>query len=215
MASDARRLEPSVRVTGRVAHGEVVPALREASGEASMAVVGRRGHGGFARMLAGSTSMRLAAEATVPVTVVHGHGPRRSPIVVGIDGSPGSEVALGLVLDEARLQACPVVAVLAYAYGIHPWLTDGRRPPPDPQLLHASALAALESTVTPWRDKFPDVAIRTTAAATPPVPFLTDLFRHARLMIVGAHGHDHPTGTLGSVPERLLHRADCPVLIVR
>ena len=47
MVADARRLEPAVRVTGTVGHGNVVPALCEASRTARMLVVGHRGHSRF------------------------------------------------------------------------------------------------------------------------------------------------------------------------
>lgn len=214
MVTEARRLEPSVRITGAVCRGAVVPALRRASRRSRMVVVGRRGRTGFTRLRASSTSRQIAEEATVPVAVVQGRAAGPGPIIVGIDGSPGSEAALGLALDEARLRRCMVVAVFAYSHLTHVSTTPGRPMPSDPQLVHASAVATLESTLTPWRAKFPDVDIRAAATATPAVPFLSDLSGHAHLLVVGAHGHD-PTGPLGSVPDKLLHRARCPVLVVR
>jgi nucleotide-binding universal stress UspA family protein len=215
MVSDARQLDRAVRITGTVGHGHVVPALCEAARSARMVVVGHRGHHGFGRLLAGSLSGRIAENASVPVTVVHSDGTTSGPVVVGVDGSAGSDTALGVACDEAERRGTGVVAVLAYSHPVHPWLTNGLAPPSDPQLLHASACAALEATVAPWRRKYPALPVRTVTAAAQAVPFLTDLSRRAQLVVVGAHGHGNPTGSLGSVPEKLLSRAHCPVLIAR
>ena len=49
--------------------------LLDVSNGALMVVVGSRGHGGFAGLLLGSVSMKLAELATCPVLVVHGTAP--------------------------------------------------------------------------------------------------------------------------------------------
>jgi nucleotide-binding universal stress UspA family protein len=213
MVTEARRLEPSIRITGAVARGDVVPALCRAAHDSRMIVLGCRDGGGFGHRRVGWISQQVCAEATVPVTVVRGDTAGQGTIVVGVDGTAGSEAALASALDEARLRDCTVIAVFAYSHQFHPWLAGGQ-PPSDPQLLHASAYAALESTVAPWREKFPGVTITARTTSTPVVPFLTDLSRHAQLLVVGAHGHEPTPGLLGSVPAKVLRRAHCPVLIV-
>jgi nucleotide-binding universal stress UspA family protein len=215
MVTEARRLEPSVRITGQVLQGDVTTALREASCGSRMVVVGHRDRGGIGRLLARSTSRRIADESAVPVAVVRGQQWGQGPIVVGVDGSPCSEAALGVALDEAVARGCPVVAAFAYSHPTHPWMVDGGPPPSDPLLLHDSARAALESAVAPWRDKYPGVDLTTATTPTTVVPFLVELSAHAQFLVVGAHGQDLSTGPLGSVPGKLLRRAGCPVLIVR
>jgi nucleotide-binding universal stress UspA family protein len=65
-----RERYPDVEVITNVAHGRPAPALVEASGRASLTVVGSRGRGAFLGMLLGSTSQSLLHHATGSVAVL-------------------------------------------------------------------------------------------------------------------------------------------------
>jgi len=54
-----------------VRRGQAAHVLLEASRDATMLIVGSRGHGGFAGLLLGSVSSACAEHATCPVLVVH------------------------------------------------------------------------------------------------------------------------------------------------
>jgi nucleotide-binding universal stress UspA family protein len=62
-------------LTSRVFEGSPASALVAESKDAQLVVVGSRGHGGFAGLLLGSVSAKVAEHARCPVLVVHGDVP--------------------------------------------------------------------------------------------------------------------------------------------
>ncbi|MDQ6741245.1 MAG: universal stress protein [Actinomycetota bacterium] len=58
-------------VSTKLIHGPAPLTLINASSDASMLVLGRRGHGGFGGLLVGSVSSACVAHAHCPVLVVH------------------------------------------------------------------------------------------------------------------------------------------------
>jgi nucleotide-binding universal stress UspA family protein len=215
-AAEARALEPGIDVSGAAVIGDPVSALRQASRAAAMLVVGNRGRGGFASLLLGSVGQQVATHATCPVVVVRGQRETPSgPIAVGVDGSASAQRALALGFDQAQRRDCGLLAVRSYP---PPMPQYGMAVPPlpyDPQAASRDAARDLDATLTPWRDKYPAVRVKTLVAPGSPAQNLIDVSREAALVIVGSRGYGPLVGSLlGSVGQHLLHHADCPVMIV-
>ena len=95
------------------------PALVDISKDAEMIVVGCRGLGGVQGLLLGSVSTGLVHHSHCPVAVIHGEdlvmNSADAPVVVGIDGSPASELATAIAFDEASRRGVGLVA-------LHTWM---------------------------------------------------------------------------------------------
>ena len=108
--------------------GAPVPGLIELSNDAQILVVGRRGRVSLADALLGSVSTAMIHRARCPVAVIHDEflaeeAPMDAPVVVGIDGSPASELATAIAFDEASWRGVELVALHASydsdPFGIH------------------------------------------------------------------------------------------------
>ena len=98
-------------------YSSVVPALIDASKEASMIVAGSQGVGALGRLLLGSVTTALLHHAHCPVAVIHseeGAAPDSdAPVLVGVDGSTASEAAIHLAFDEASRRGVELVVLHA------------------------------------------------------------------------------------------------------
>jgi nucleotide-binding universal stress UspA family protein len=68
----ANEIETVPEITVNVVTGDVAEELIKASRDADMLVVGSRGSGGFAKLLMGSVSSKVAQHAAGPVVIVPG-----------------------------------------------------------------------------------------------------------------------------------------------
>lgn len=64
---------PDVAIERLVGEGPAARLILDHAEDATLVVVGSRGHGGFTGLLMGSTSSQVAHHAPCPVTVVRGH----------------------------------------------------------------------------------------------------------------------------------------------
>lgn len=198
-----------------VRRGPTVPVLLAAATNAGMLVVGSRGHGLLLGSLSGSVSQHVARHATCPVVVVR---PLRQPgalqIVVGIDGSEGARAALRFACTRASATGESVVAVHAY----RAWPLPVRDQPPFRWTAGGAEQAErlLSATTEDVRGDFDKVDLTMMALAGAADRLLLDLSAMSSQVVVGSRGRDaFAEMLLGSVAQEVLHRAECPVAVVR
>jgi nucleotide-binding universal stress UspA family protein len=193
-----------------------VPVLSAAALDGSLLVVGSRGHGGVVSLLLGTTGLQLATHAAGSVVIVRGDLDHTGPVVVGADGSPAAEAAIAMAFRTAADHGCPVLGVRAYDIPVPRW---GERIDPlnyDLERLQALESASLLQSIEPWHEKHPDVPVEAALKCGDAATVLTVASAQARLVVVGTRGHGGFAGLLlGSVGQKLLHHARCPVMIAR
>ena len=205
---------PGTQPEQEVLDGFPIPRLVDESRAAQLVVIGDRGLGGVAGLLLGSVAFALGAQGACPTVVVRGRiGAGDGPVVVGVDGSPVSEAALAFAFDAAAARRAPLLAV-------HVWwdllLDPVTLPALDWDALGRRQELALAERLAGWGEKYPDVEVQRLVARDHAARVLVEQSRRAQLVVVGSHGRGGASGlVLGSVSHAVLHRSDCPVVIVR
>jgi nucleotide-binding universal stress UspA family protein len=137
-------------------------------------------------------------------------------VVVGVDGTPASEAATSFAFEAAAARAVPLVAVHAWRdLAIAPTepFVDGPSIRKEEQQRLDRGFADL---LAGWSEKHPDVQVRRIVTHGRPGRCLVEQSADAQLVVVGSRGHGELAGmVLGSVSNALVHRARCPVAVVR
>jgi nucleotide-binding universal stress UspA family protein len=204
---------PEIRTT--TIYSAIVPALTEASKNASMVVAGSQGLGAVGRLLLGSVTAGLLHYAHCPVAVIHsgaGAAPDAgAPVVLGVDGSPASEGATSLAFEEASRRGVGLVPLHVWSdVGVFPILgMDWHDREKEAQEILAERLAG-------WQERYPDVRIERKVFCDKPSEWLLKESERAQLVVVGSRGRGgFPAMLLGSVSSAVAQSARVPVLVVR
>jgi len=217
------RLSDRSLTEARIVDGEPREMIvGEAAGwPADLVVVGARGLGAVGRFLLGSVSTAVLHEAPRAVAVVHGTpcAPRR--VLVATDGSPDAEAAVTFVgqLPFGRETTVHLLGVAT--------------PPPIPAGPDVAVPwpPALDRFIDDQKDDLAGVLARTAAALArtvgrversivvgQPAAEIVAAAERGRvdLVVVGARGLGmFGRLVLGSVSDRVVHHAPCPVIVVK
>jgi nucleotide-binding universal stress UspA family protein len=213
IAEDALSADRRISITSVVKSSPPAPALVELSEEAEMIVVGCNGRGAVARVLLGSVSSGVVRSAKCPVAVISADGPSkphsdRTPVLIGVDCSPASDLALAIAFDEASRRGVELTALHAWSdvavYQL-PWLE-----------WKSEAERTLAEYLAGWQERYPDVRVNRLIALDHPGRALIEESESAQLVVVGSHGHGGLAGVLlGSVSNAVVHAVHAPVIVAR
>ena len=212
-------IDPSLEYRGHLEVGDPKDVLEDAaSSGAYLMVVGTRGHGRVVAYLLGSVSEDLSHAAACPVVVVREHGvpDQHSPyfgrVVVGLDGTDSSTIALEAAFAFAELEGRPL-AVLHARDDAGRWRdrsTGAEDYGPGDLEAHLG-----EKLVACTADH-PEVPVTLHPVEADPRWALVDASRHAHLVVVGSRGRgDTEAFVRGSVSRYVLEHAHGPVLVAR
>lgn len=220
VVADATRQTGSPEVSSQVLNSPTIPALVDLSRETELIVLGRRGQGALGHVLMGSVGSGLVRHAHCPVAVVHEEylsSPRAdAPVLVGIDGSPASEVATRLAFDEASRRNVDITALHAWS-DFGPWHVGKTYWAPDDWvIMRAREQEILAERLAGFRERYPDVTVGRIVVCDRPAHQLIKHAESAQLVVVGSHGRGGFAGMLlGSVSRAVVNSAQAPVIVAR
>ncbi|MEU8801045.1 universal stress protein [Spirillospora sp. NPDC048819] len=137
-------------------------------------------------------------------------------IVVGVDGAPAGTDAIGFAFEEASIREVRLRALLAWTSPVSTGPGDMQPLVYDRELLAADEERLLAESLAGWRTKYPDVDIVPGSVRGRAARVLAEASTHADQLVVGSRGRGGFAGLpFGSVGHAMLHRAHCPVAIVR
>lgn len=206
---------PALEVLVERRHDGVMTELADASGSADLIVIGSRGLGPVGGALLGSVSRGLLHHARCPVVVakdgVVGNTARDLPVLLGIDGSPSSEAAIGFAFAEASRRGVELVALHAWSdVALFPFMGM------DWHTFEDQGREILGERLAGWQEQYPDVTVHRRIVCDKPARWLIDESRQAQLVVVGSRGRGGISGMLlGSVSTAVAESASAPVAVVR
>ncbi len=214
IAEDAMPADRKVPIGRELVYATPATALLTLSDSAEMIVMGSHGHGLLARGLLGSVSSTVVRHANCPVAVVRDEEPadrHDAPVLVGIDGSPASELATEIAFDEASRRGVDLVAIHAWSDAAISEVFEIDWPS-----VEEETQRSLAESLAGWRERYPDVTVHRLIARDQPAQHLIDKSETAQLVVVGSHGRGGLNRMLlGSVSNAVLHRVKVPVIVAR
>lgn len=236
LAARAADRQPGLAVSSGIVEDGPRDALAGLSRTAALLVLGTRGSGGFPGLLAGSTSLYLAATADCPVVVVPaaaeegadgGSGGSASGgaasagsgsgggVAVGVRGKDAAEAPLRFAFEAAQRRGLRLRVVHAWR---NPLLLG--RGHPLPPVYEAGQIAdeqtrLMAEILAGWRQKYPEVPVQVDTVRTGAARHLVRISRTERLLVLGRHGTpEGVVGRLGSVSQAVVHHSRCPVAVL-
>lgn len=213
----ARAQAPDVAVEVQLRHGNAGAALREASRQASLVVVGAHDRHWLDGGPLTDRALQVVSASDSPVAVIPPVPAAGRPgVVVGVDGSEESLQAVSFAAaeaDRAREELTVVLAVRSPARWMEHKLPTGG--------LAETAIeedrVVLAESVAGLGDRYPDLVIHQRLETEgEPAKALVNIGREAQLLVIGSRGRGgFARLLLGSTAHAILLEVPCPTIVTR
>jgi nucleotide-binding universal stress UspA family protein len=142
-----------------------------------------------------------------------GSGEGQHRIVVGVDGSEGSEKALRWAARQAELTGAKLEAVTGWEYpAFYGWAPAMPEDYDYEDLAGRAQAKAIDEVFGSSRP----ATLETQVVARHPALALVEASEGAELLVVGSRGYGgFADALLGSVSTYCVHHAHCPVVVIR
>ena len=213
-------IDPALVVEGATPMSSPVVGITDVAMVGDEIVVGATGHSGLAAGLLGSVAAGVTHRAHVPVIVVPAKssvefGDSMKKIVVGVDGSQESLLALDWAYNAALLSGAELTVVHSWLY---PYPVTELSPREVRRPMEADAENELQSSLDSLGTRLTDgsVVIHRELREDSAVDALLKEGDGADLVVVGSRGRGgFRARLLGSVSRTLVQHASCPVAVIR
>ncbi|MGV9212099.1 universal stress protein [Micromonospora sp. RB23] len=196
----AHQVEPGLTVRGEIVESAMLPTLIRRSESAFLLAVGDSGMAGSGQCVPADTpAVQLAARANCPLLAVRREPPPQGPVLVGVDGSPSSHLALRWAVECASRRGARLVALRVVE-------SDEDTDAVAEQLGEALARHVDRHTAVPTECR---------VVRGDPAQVLIDTSRSAQVALVAARGDEPGRAMLGAVAQSLLYHSPAPVVVVR
>ncbi|WP_170061936.1 universal stress protein [Compostimonas suwonensis] len=197
----------------RLVFGRPLPALVEASLDASLVVVGTHKTGFVQGRVFGSRFLQLPALAHSDVAFVPDSSSlEREGIVVGVDDSSYGRAALAFAASEAERSRAELTLVRAWK-GVAPAHEFAPASGAEGALARAERL--LDAAAERLRGSHPGLTIRRRILQRATAEALVEASGRCALLVVGASGEGAQLGALGPVVHDTLFNLVAPTIVVR
>lgn len=220
----------TVRVEYRT--GDVAEEVIKAGAEADLIVMMTHGRGAAGRVIFGSVADRVVRHGMTPTLLLRRGDLTREPeapkrVVVALDGSVVAEQSLPVAEAVGRLLNIPVVLMRAVGFDdvrrkMRELREPGKAPYEQPPRLHEDAKAAVVNEVATYLET---QAAKVRAAGleveqrvlegSPSFVLLWELTANDLLMMTTRGQGGFKRWSIGSVAEKLVREAPCPILLQR
>ncbi|KRE35763.1 hypothetical protein ASG73_13745 [Janibacter sp. Soil728] len=208
---------PDLPVTTALPTGSPSGALLAAADGARVLVVGSARKNRAERIVLGTTSMSVVAHAPCPVVLVPENADTTGDgrVVVGVDGSDHSRLAFRHALDAAAVRGKRVTTVTSWNVEVEKGVVVTEPGTPEWETVDARYRAMAERTIAADRDAHPEIEVDVQVVHGRAADSLVEVADGADLLLVGSRGRGGFRGMLlGSVSQRVLALATCPVAIL-